>query len=135
MSLSKSTKTQIIDYLESTCKQTGISENSLGIMLRSYHYSVPLIMIIFVIIGNQTLATVTLIYFVFLVVCWILFNGCFLSMLENRLCDDNFNIVDPILEMSSMQVNYDSRKLVSHYIGFCYTLLIFSIYTLRFKKN
>ena len=135
MYLSKDTKTKAIDYLELMCTHTGISNHSLGIILRSYHYSAPLIMIIFVIMGNKMLATITITYYLFLVLCWILFNGCFLSMLENRLCDDNFNIVDPLLEFSSMQINYESRKLVSHYVGFCYTILIFGIYLLRFKKN
>jgi len=41
MFISKNTKNKIIDILEILCKKTGISNYSLGVIIRSYHFGMP----------------------------------------------------------------------------------------------
>jgi hypothetical protein len=79
------------------------------------------------------LVTLSVIYYAVIVSLFILFDGCFISMLENRLCKDNFNMIDPFLELNGLVVDYESRKSLTYYIAVCYTMLFFTIYYLRFR--
>ena len=47
-------------------------------------------------------------------------------------CNDKFNIVDPFLELNSVDVNYNTRKIVTTYIAVCYTMIFYGIYYFRF---
>ncbi len=132
MFLTKTNKKKFIDYLEKLCINTGLSIPSLGILIRVYHCSAPLVLYIFVVLGNKILVQMTISYIIFLVILWFLFDGCFLSMLENRMCDDKWNLVDPILEITDIPITYESRKNVSHYICFCYMIVVFGTYAIRF---
>ncbi len=81
------------------------------------------------------MAVIAVIKYSLILICYILFQGCFISMLENRLCDDKFNIVDPFLEYNNVNINYKTRKIVTIYIAVCYTLIFYGIYYFRFIFN
>ncbi len=132
MFISKNSKVKIIDILELLCKKTGISNHSLGVMIRSYHFGMPCAFMFTVLLCNHLLAYISVIYYSLILICYIIFQGCFVSMLENRLCNDKFNIVDPFLELNSVDINYNTRKIVTTYIAVCYTMIFYGIYYFRF---
>ncbi len=132
MFISKNSKVKIIDILELLCKKTGISNHSLGVMIRSYHFGMPCAFMFTVLLCNHLIAYISVIYYSLILISYIIFQGCFVSMLENRLCNDKFNIVDPFLELNSVDVNYNSRKIVTTYIAVCYTMVFYGIYYFRF---
>tara|TARA_B100001769_G_scaffold271861_1_gene265354 strand:+ start:1631 stop:2065 length:435 start_codon:yes stop_codon:yes gene_type:complete len=132
MFVSRESKIKFIDFLELLCKKSGISDYSLGVMIRSYHFGMPCAFMFVVLLCNEFLAYIAVVYYSFILTSYIIFQGCFVSMLENRLCNDKFNIVDPFLEINGDDVNYKNRKIVTTYIAFCYTLLFYGIYYFRF---
>tara|TARA_B100001175_G_C19453252_1_gene612442 strand:- start:695 stop:1108 length:414 start_codon:yes stop_codon:yes gene_type:complete len=132
MFISKNSKVKIIDILELLCKKTGISNHSLGVMIRSYHFGMPCAFMFTVLLCNHLIAYISVIYYSLILISYIIFQGCFVSMLENRLCNDKFNIVDPFLELNSVDVNYNTRKIVTTYIAVCYTMIFYGIYYFRF---
>lgn len=132
MFISKNSKVKIIDILELLCKKTGISNHSLGVMIRSYHFGMPCAFMFTVLLCNHLIAYISVIYYSLILISYIIFQGCFVSMLENRLCNDKFNIVDPFLELNSVDINYNSRKIVTTYIAVCYTMVFYGIYYFRF---
>ena len=132
MFISKSSKVKIIDILELLCKKTGISKYSLGVMIRSYHFGMPCAFMFIVLLCNRLLAYISVVYYSLILFSYIIFQGCFVSMLENRLCNDKFNIVDPFLELNNVNVNYNTRKLATTYIAVCYTIVFYGIYYFRF---
>jgi hypothetical protein len=132
MFISKSSKVKIIDILELLCKKTGISKYSLGVMIRSYHFGMPCAFMFIVLLCNRLLAYISVVYYSLILLSYIIFQGCFVSMLENRLCNDKFNIVDPFLELNNVNVNYNTRKLATTYIAVCYTIVFYGIYYFRF---
>ncbi len=135
MLVSKSTRKKFIDILELLCRKTGISEYSLGVMIRSYHFAMPVAFIFIIMFCDGILVTCSIIYYGIIVALYIIFDGCFISMLENRLCNDNFNMIDPFLEFNGFCVNYESRKILTYYIAVCYTVFFYSIYFIRFKLS
>ena len=135
MFISKNTKNKIIDILELLCKQTGISNYSLGVIIRSYHFGMPCAFLFIVLFCSKFMAFIAVIKYSLILISYILFQGCFISMLENRLCDDKFNIVDPFLEFHNVNINYNTRKIVTIYIAVCYTLIFYGIYYFRFIFN
>ena len=132
MFISKNSKIKIIDILELLCKKTGISNYSLGVMIRSYHFGMPCAFMFIVLFCNHLIAYISVLNYSLILFSYILFQGCFVSMLENRLCNDKFNIVDPFLEYNNVAINYNSRKIVTTYIAVCYTLVFYGIYYFRF---
>ena len=86
MLVSKSTRNKFIDILELLCRKTGISEYSLGVMIRSYHFAMPVAFIFIIMFCDGILVTCSIIYYGIIVALYIIFDGCFISMLENRLC-------------------------------------------------
>ena len=132
MFISKNSKKKIIDILELLCKKTGISNHSLGVMIRSYHFGFPCVLMLTLLLCNQLLAYMFGIFLLLIVFLHILFDGCILSMLENRLCNDKFNIVDPFLEFNNADINHNTRKIATKYLATCYIIVFYGIYYIRF---
>ena len=132
MLISKSCKINVIDTLEYLCRRTGISEYSLGIIIRSYHYSLPAGLLFIMSICSNEIFILLLIFYIIIIILYLLFDGCILSMLENRLCKDNFNIIDPFIELNGLAVDSEIRKRYTQRISKIYTSLIFLIFYIRF---
>ena len=103
MFVSKSTRNNFVDILELMCRKTGISEYSLGVMIRSYHFAMPVAFIFILLFCDGIIVYLSIIYYILIVTLFILFDGCFISMLENRLCNDKFNMIDPFLEFNGFK--------------------------------
>lgn len=131
--LSKEQKIKIIDYLESLCNKTRFSNKTLGILLRGLHTVTPINLLGGLLFCSFNIATLCCISLSLVIVLFILFDGCFLSMLEKRLCkDDDYTIVDPFLELFKMENTKENRKKVTINVIGTYTVLFFLIYFIKF---
>jgi len=135
MSLSKKFKHYLVNYLEYLLNKSNISKKSLGIMVRSYHFYAPLLMMLAVLIPDKIYADISVIFYFLALFLFFLFQGCFISTLENRLCEDDFNIVDPLLEFTNQKINNHTRMVISYFILVCYSGVFFGIYYMRFWYN
>ena len=131
----KALKRFIVNTLAKICRMSGLSDKSIGIIIRSYHFSMPLFLILAILIPDRLISNLAVISFIGVVFLFFLFNGCLVSALENRFCKDDFNIVDPLLEFTKQPINDNSRMVISYFILICYTFVFFSIYYLRFLYN
>tara|TARA_Y100001937_G_C6880904_1_gene224696 strand:- start:117 stop:524 length:408 start_codon:yes stop_codon:yes gene_type:complete len=125
-------KKEIVDNLEAICKMTPLSDYSMGMLIRSAHYNGPFLLLLVVLFSTKSLALAAIIFCTMVIICWVLLGGCLLSMLEHRLCKDKFNVVDPFLEISSIEINYNTRKNISYFLGVFYILTIYTIFIFRF---
>lgn len=130
--LSKEQKIKIIDFLELLCNKSCFSNKTLGIFLRGIHAVTPINFLFGLFFCSFEIATLCCISLVGVILLHILFNGCFLTMLENRLCKDNYTIADPFLEIFKMENTKENRKKISINIITFYTILFFSIYYIKF---
>jgi len=133
--LSKEVKTKILDNLERLCENSGISKKTLGYTMRSYHISSPFILMIFLFYGSQLCVTFVTINLILILCCFVYCNGCILTMLEHRLCGDEYTIADPFIELLGIEINSKNRMYVSIFIAVGYLSLIFLIYYYRFFYN
>ena len=132
MFISKENKTQLLDYLEKKCEESSISKKTLGYTMRSYHISCPFIVMLLLFYGSQLIVTITAINLIGVFCCFILCNGCILTMLEHRLCGDEYTIADPFIEYIGVESNSRNRMMISFYIAVGYFIFFFLVYYYRF---
>jgi hypothetical protein len=130
--LSKEKRNKIVEKIKNDCKNSKLSDKSLGILMRSFHTSTPISFVILSLfapryIVNCVVALLVIIFFMFF-----LFGGCILSMIENQICNDDFTIADPFLELLELEKNSKNRFNISCIIGGSYYVMIAIIYYIRF---
>jgi len=133
MLVSKETRKKILDFLERLCETSNMSKKTLGYTMRSYHVSSPFVLLILLFYGPQWVITMhafnlICIFFLFTVI----FNGCLLTMLEHRLCGDEYTIADPFIEQFGMELNSRNRMIISYFIAIGYMTFFFLVYYYRF---
>lgn len=133
--LNREQKTKIVDYLEELCETSPISKKTLGNTIRSYHVSCPFVVLIFAFYGSQTLVTIVGLYLLGVFCLFFLTNGCLLTMLEHRLCGDEFTIADPFLELAGIELNSKNRVYLSYCIAISYMTFFFMVYYYRFAPT
>jgi hypothetical protein len=133
--LNREQKIKIVDFFEKMCEKSRISKKTLGNTIRSYHVSIPFLFLIFLFYGSHKSLILIIISMFCCLILFYLSNGCLLTMLEHRLCGDDFTIADPFIEHYGMELNNKNRVTVSYYIAFTYIFLFLCIYSYRFFYN
>lgn len=133
--LSKEKRNNIVDNIKNSFKNGKLSDKSLGILMRSFHISTPISFLILSLfapryIVNCVVALLVVVFFMFFI-----FGGCILSMVENKICNDDFTIADPFLESLEWEKTSKNRFNISCMIGGSYYILIAIIYYIRFYLN
>lgn len=122
-----------VNYLENKCYKTGLSNKSIGNILRAFHMSCPVFLLLFVMIGSNFLKYFAIIFIIFVLISFIIFNGCFMSSLEDKLLADQFNISDPFLEICNLEINNRNRYNITLCIGIIYVIIFAIILFFRTK--
>lgn len=130
--LNREQKTKIIDHLEKLCETSRISKKTLGNTIRSYHVSMPFVVIILLFFGSQWCVTIAGLSLIGVFIMFVITNGCLLTMLEHRLCGDEFTIADPFIEYLGMDSTSKNRVLVSYFIAIGFFTFFFLVYFYRF---
>ena len=130
--LSKEKRKNIVDKITNSFKKGKLSDKSLGILIRSFHTSTPVSLLFLSVFApryviNCIVAFLVVVFFLFLI-----FGGCFLTMVENQICNDDFTIADPFLELLEWEKTSKNRFNISAIIGISYCILIAIIYFGRF---
>jgi hypothetical protein len=130
--LSKEKRNNIVDNIKNSFKTGKLSDKSLGILMRSFHTSTPVSFIILSLfapryIVNCVVALLVVVFFMFFI-----FGGCILSMVENKICNDDFTIADPFLESLEWEKTSKNRFNISCIIGGSYYVFVAIIYFIRF---
>jgi len=130
--LTKEERINWINYLEKLCDNSVFSRKTLGIMFRSFHFNFPIFCTVCILFASNVTVGFVLLLLLFSYICWIPFNGCFLSMLENRMCDDDFNVSDPFLELFKLEKTKENRINISYAVGVSYSFLIYILLYIRY---
>lgn len=130
--LSKEKRNNIVDKIKNSVTSSKLSDKSLGILIRSFHTSTPVSLLFLSIFAplyvvNCIVAFLVVVFFLFFI-----FGGCFLTMVENQICNDDFTIADPFLELIEWEKNSKNRFNISCIIGGSYYVLVAIIYYIRF---
>ena len=138
----KERKKSFIDMCENHCRDFKVSDKNLGVWIRAYHFNLPLYIYFAILLCNKYIATISLIYALIIIILFIYLGGCWLSMLEKRLCHDDVNIVDFWIEWSGTKIAYHDIQLLRKQrlkatiiIGSSWLFLTLLTYYLRFIKS
>ena len=129
----KKLKNILIENIDTTLSKLPLSRLSLGILIRSIHICSPLIFFLLLLFSNnKILCNIVIIYIILAIVLFLLLEGCFISSLENRIIKDDFNVIDPFLEIFNIQINFINRLKMTGVLGIIYFFLSIYIYYYRF---
>ena len=130
--ISKEKRNKIVEYFKNKCDDRKLSKKSLGIMMRSFHLSTPVCFILITLFAPKKVIWFILFLLVAILLMFFIFDGCILSMIENKVCNDDFTIADPFLEVLEWDKNTKNRFNVTMVVGLSYYILIGIIYYIRF---
>ena len=125
----------ILDKTKNIINKTNLSNKSIGILLRSFHFAISIVVAVLLLIGSNTVFKLAILFNIIVFIMFFVFDGCILSRLENMFTDDDFTVIDPFLEIARIEITNENRKKYSLYssiIGFIFT---FILYYFRFNFN
>jgi hypothetical protein len=130
--ISKEKRNQIVDKIKILFQSGKLSDKSLGIMMRTFHISTPVSYLILSVLAPRFIVNIVAALLLAIFLMFFVFGGCILSMVENQICNDDFTIADPFLELLEMEKNSKNRFNISLTIFTIYNIIIAIIYYIRF---
>jgi hypothetical protein len=109
-----------------------LSKKSIGEIIRAIHFTAPINIIVLLCISPKYICNLILLYILCVLIAFIIFDGCFITIIEQYYCQDNFTIIDPIIELSDLHKTNKNRFNVSIPIAIIYIIIILIIYDYRF---
>ena len=128
-------KKTIVKNIEEHLNKCGLDEKYIGNMIRGFHIASPICAYIIICFAPKILVWLTIFYLLLVIIFFVLFNGCVLSILESKYLKDEFNIVDPFLCIMGADINNSNRMQISAVLMFFYLIGIFIIYNLRYNTT
>jgi hypothetical protein len=130
--ISKEKRNQIVDKIKNLFQSGKLSDKSLGIMMRTFHISTPVSYLILSVLAPRFIVNIVAALLLAIFLMFFVFGGCILSMVENQICNDDFTIADPFLELLEMEKNSKNRFNISLTVFTIYNIIIAIIYYIRF---
>ena len=130
--ISKEKRNQIVDKIKNLFQSGKLSDKSLGIMMRTFHISTPVSYLILSVLAPRFIVNIVAALLLAIFLMFFVFGGCILSMVENQICNDDFTIADPFLELLEMEKNSKNIFNISLTIFTIYNIIIAIIYYIRF---
>ena len=132
--ISKVKRNEIVEKIKTYFQSGKLSDKSLGIMMRTFHISTPVSYLILSVLAPRYVVNIVAALLLFIFLMFIVFGGCILSMVENKICNDDFTIADPFLELLEMEKTSKNRFNISLTIFTIYNIIIGIIYYIRFLR-
>jgi hypothetical protein len=131
--ITKEERNKFVENFKNKCDNSKLSTKSLGILMRSFHTSTPVCFLLIALFAPKRVVWIVFVLLVIILLMFILFDGCILSMIENKVCNDDFTIADPFLELLDWEKNTKNRFNVTLMVGSSYYVAIAIIYYIRFS--
>jgi hypothetical protein len=128
----KKIKKNIIDECEKKLRKSNLADQTLCGLVQFIHVFFSVFSFICILFGSKMWFCVSGIMCVLAAICFFLFNGCLVTMLEHRFSTDNFVIIDPFLMVLNMQITNENRYTYSIVSGGLSFLVIGLMYYIRF---
>ena len=130
--ISKVKRNEIVEKMKTYFQSGKLSDKSLGIMMRTFHISTPVSYLILSVLAPRYVVNIVAALLLVIFLMFFVFGGCILSMVENKICNDDFTIADPFLELLEMEKTSKNRFNISLTIFTIYNIIIAIIYYVRF---
>jgi len=132
--ISKLQRNEIVEKMKTYFQSGKLSDKSLGIMMRTFHISTPVSYLILSLLAPRYVVNIVAGLLLLIFLMFFVFGGCILSMVENKICNDDFTIADPFLELLEMEKTSKNRFNISLTIFTIFNIIIGIIYYIRFLR-
>ena len=132
--ISKVKRNEIVEKMKTYFQSGKLTDKSLGIMMRTFHISTPVSYLILSVLAPRYVVNIVAALLLVIFLMFIVFGGCILSMVENKICNDDFTIADPFLELLEMEKTSKNRFNISLTIFTIFNIIIGIIYYIRFLR-
>jgi hypothetical protein len=132
--ISKVKRNEIVEKMKKYFQSGKLSDKSLGIMMRTFHISTPVSYLILSLLAPRYVVNIVAGLLLVIFLMFFVFGGCILSMVENKICNDDFTIADPFLELLEMEKTSKNRFNISLTIFTIFNIIIGIIYYIRFLR-
>ena len=123
---------ELIDICESLLRKSKLSDKSVCILLRTFHYTMPILTGAILLFGSKFWFTVVIVLNVIVFIMFYVFHGCIISKIEHRFTNDDFTIIDPVLEILAIELTNENRTTYSFYSSVLGFIITFAVYCYRF---
>jgi hypothetical protein len=130
----KDKKHIIANRLKVLCDKCSISNYTLGMYIRGWHIMTPIYTIFLMFYISKLLYRIIILHLLCLLIAFIYFKGCVLTVLEKQLCGDTFTFIDPVLEYYNIELTSKNRYYISLIAAKLYLAVTFTIYFYRFYR-
>jgi hypothetical protein len=128
----KEFKNGIVELVIGILRKSGMSDKTLGYVLRSFHTGLPMLTTGTLLLGPQIYALGTLALLITAYISFWVFGGCIVTSVEYKLDKMDITMMDPVVEMLGMEVNAKNRLSVSIWSAGLYMIFAFTLYYIRF---
>ena len=132
----KQQKEQYINYLTNPiirfCDFFNFSSKNVGFIIRFIHACLPVLLFVMLCYCSQSIASLAGVLGTLTIISLFFFRGCVISMVETRLCNDTFNICDPLIMICNMEPNNKNRMLITIFVMSTSLLFFLGLYYNKF---
>ena len=123
---------QILDLLENLLRKSPFTDDQICKALRAFHVFFPNLAAFFIFFGSKRMFKLIVFFNVIIFALFNCFNGCILSKLERRFCEDDYTVMDPVLAFLNIPITNENRVTYSIYSALTCFAGTGIIYYLRF---
>jgi len=131
----KNLRSKIVTTILNAIRGTGLSDNITGFLLRTVHFHIPGYFFLLFILLPIKYTLYALIPLLIPFSAFFYFQGCFLTIIEYKLCKNDLNIIDPYIVVFSDEVTNKNRYKYTLGVSCVYFFIIFIILYLRYQYN
>ena len=126
-------KYKLVNQLESKCNNSKIRNTTILNLLRALHLTIPIFLLMLAFYVSKKMVIIILLFFILVVSLFYYLDGCFLTLLELKLCkNDNYTVIDIILELLNIELTKKYRTIYTYITIFTLIILLVLIYIYRF---
>ena len=126
---------KFIDICENYIRKTRMSDKSICVLLRTFHFTIPILTGLILLFGSKQWFNLMVIFNIIVFLMFFLFHGCIISKIEHRFTDDEFTVIDPFLEIIQVELTNENRSTYSLYSSMGGFVLTFALYVYRFGMH
>lgn len=133
--ISKIKKENLVNTIIYFLKKSNMKAQSIGHLIRAIHFGLPFICFFLLLTGKFYLAMIGVAIIVKSVFAFFILEGCYMSMIENKLLGDTFTVVDPMLEFLHFDVTRKSRYYITIVMSNFYMIIYGLIFYIMYLSN
>lgn len=131
----KELRSKLVVGLLNYVRGSGLPDKLTGFLLKAFHFHIPWYFLLLFILLPLDLAIISLIPLLIALFFFLYLRGCFLTIVEFKLCQDDTNIIDPYILICNGEINEDNRYKYTLGVAGIYFAVILLILYIRYNNK